>query len=333
MYRNGIEIKEADLVEFRWKKEPEACRKIEEKQEGFMVPVGGGKDSVVSLELLKDRPVTTFSVNRSATTQHVISRCENRKGDYIAARRLDPKILKMNQEGFLNGHIPFSSVVAFSSYISAYLSHNKYIVLSNESSANESTVADSFVNHQYSKSYEFEQDFRWYMKTVVDSEIFYFSLLRPLTEIQIACLFAKAKKYHEVFRSCNVGSKEDRWCCNCPKCLFVYIILSPFLSEEEEIHIFGEKLLDKESLEKDFRGLTGIDANKPFECVGTRREVISALQQYIKSGKTSYLTDKYKENIMSSKGEDITVMLKEWSEQHSVPKELAAIILKELKRD
>lgn len=158
--------------------------------------------------MLKGEKITTYSINGNATTKMSLqSVTTNRRLRCKTYSR--QKILELNAEGYLNGHIPFSAVVAFSSFISAFLSGNRYIVLSNETSANETTVKDSFVNHQYSKSFEFEQDFVSYIKKVTDSDIHYFSLLRPLTEMQIAWLFSKCKSYHEVFRSCNAGSKQE----------------------------------------------------------------------------------------------------------------------------
>ena len=330
MYRNGIDVTEEELVNIICKPGEEYAKVSGEKAEplhdkysydGFLVPVGGGKDSVVSLELLKGKDIVTYTVNGNATTKAVIDICTHKSGDYTAKRVLDKRMLDLNAEGYLNGHTPFSAIIAFSSVITAYLTGKKYIVLSNENSANETTVKDSFVNHQYSKSYEFEKDFEEYFKNITDSYIHYFSMLRPLTELQIAALFAKDKEYHKVFRSCNVGSKQGIWCCDCPKCLFVYIILSPFLSEKELKDIFGEKLLDKESLDKDFRELVGIEENKPFECVGTRREVVSCMKYCRKKGLKSLLTDRYADYI-DQNGDDLDLMLKEWNEIHNVPEEL-----------
>lgn len=331
MYRNGIEVSEKDLLEIECAdgKEEPFCDPVQ--YEGCLVSVGGGKDSVVSLELLQGEDVTTYSINGNETTKNVIAACEDKKGDYAAKRILDKKILELNSQGYLNGHIPFSAVVAFSSFISAFLNGNKYIVLSNETSANETTVKDSFVNHQYSKSFEFEQDFTSYVKELTDSDIHYFSLLRPLTELQIAWLFARCKKYHKVFRSCNAGSKQGIWCCNCPKCLFVYIILTPFLRQEELVDIFGENLLDKESLDLNFRELTGIEENKPFECVGTRREVLVALKAFVERGGTSLLTDRYQKEICAAQG-SVEEMLTEWVEEHHVPEQFEAILKQWVKR-
>jgi hypothetical protein len=323
MYRNGIAVSEEELlsIECDEKQTKADCTFTvhdERKYDGCLVSVGGGKDSVVSLELLKNKKITTYSVNGNATTRNVIDVCDYKAGDYRVKRTLDKRMLELNSKGYLNGHIPFSAVVAFSSVIAAYLSGNKYIVLSNETSANETTVRNSFVNHQYSKSYEFEQDFGWYFSSITDSDIHYFSFLRPLTELQIAWLFSKCKAYHGVFRSCNAGSKQGIWCCNCPKCLFVYIILLPFLSQDELKGIFGENLLDKESLDLDFRELTGIEENKPFECVGTRREVLVCLKTFIERENSSLLTDRYRDYILKSE-DKIEDMLNEWVDENNLP--------------
>ncbi len=336
MYRNGIEVSEEELVNIisdgqESLPQSNSGHRLHDDRnyKGFLVPVGGGKDSVVSLELLKDKDIVTYSVNGNDTTKAVIDVCTHKNGDYTAKRILDKRMLELNAKGYLNGHTPFSAIVAFSSVISAYILGRKYVVLSNENSANESTVKDSFVNHQYSKSYEFEKDFNEYIEDITDSDIHYFSLLRPLTEMQIAALFAGYKDYHKVFRSCNAGSKKGIWCCDCPKCLFVYIILSPFLTEDELMGIFGEKLLDKESLDRDFRELVGIDENKPFECVGTRREAMAAMRYYRAHGGKSLLTDRYGEyldNTGTDSADDIKAMLMEWNDEHELPATLAKLV-------
>lgn len=328
MYRNGIEISEDELVTVESTAGTSERLHDLRSYDGFLVPVGGGKDSVVSLELLKNENIETVCIDGTAGTSSinaVIDICDHKQGSYRMKRTLDRKLIELNKEGFLNGHTPFSAIVAFSTVIAAYITGRKYIALSNETSANESTVPGSFVNHQYSKSLEFEQDFDRYFESVTDSDIHYFSFLRPLTEIQIAAIFSGFTKYHMAFRSCNRGAKEGIWCGNCPKCLFVYIILSPFLSEDELVSIFGEKLLDKDSLDKDFRELTGIDENKPFECVGTRSEVMVALKSFVSSGGRSLLTDRYRAAIMDSEG-TLDDMMQSWCVDNDVPQQYQGLI-------
>lgn len=325
MYINNIEISESELVEIQCEEKEISPLKDSETYLGCLIPVGGGKDSVVTLELLKNEDVTTYHINLGSAIQEVIDAYNYKKEDYKAKRTLSAKMLELNSQGYLNGHTPFSAIVAFSSVIAAFLTKKKYVVLSNETSANETTVKDSFVNHQYSKSYEFEQDFTWYFKTMADSDIHYFSFLRPLAEIQIAYIFSKCEEFHKIFRSCNVGSKKGIWCCDCAKCLFVYIILSPFLEEEQLVDIFGENLFNKESLDHCFRELTGIEENKPFECVGTRKEVLVALKSFIEKGGNTLLTERYKDTILSETA-DLSEMLEGWVDENSVPEEYQDIL-------
>lgn len=257
-----------------------------------LISIGGGKDSVVSLETLSSLKEDNFCyiINPDKATRATAEKGGYSEEKIIAVRRnLDRKIVELNSQGFLNGHTPFSAIVAFSSMISAYLFGIKNIVLSNESSANESTVKGTDINHQYSKSFEFECDFRNYAEKFIGAGINYFSLLRPLSEFQIAEFFSEnCKDYHPYFRSCNLGGKTDSWCCKCPKCLFITIILSPFLSDDEIKNIFGENLLAKEEMLSDYDKLLGLLPEKPFECVGMRDEVILASHLTLKK----YLDEK-----------------------------------------
>ncbi len=281
-YTNKIETSREDFmnIEVLAKKKVDDTHKIDHEKSGCLIPVGGGKDSNVTLELLNHikEDNLCYMINYKLTAMLCAKAAGYQEDEILIANRsLDKKLLDMNKEGYLNGHTPFSAIVAFSSVLSAFLFDKKYVVLSNESSANESTVVGTEVNHQYSKSYKFEQDFIEYEKQYVNSKVHYFSLLRPFSEFQIAKFFAKQEKYHSVFRSCNVGSKEDKWCCNCSKCLFVYIILSPFLSLEHLAKVFGSDMLNNESLIPIFDQLIGSAPEKPFECVGTCDEVNTAI--------------------------------------------------------
>ena len=252
LYRNNIDIDMDSFVNFIIEGEQIKYDKCSFESDGNLITVGGGKDSCVSLELLKNEKNNACFLMNAKEPMLKCAEVAGYYGDniYCIDRIFDKeKIMKLNSLGFLNGHIPISSIIAFISYLIAYLSGKKNIVLSNESSANESYVKDKNVNHQYSKSFEFECDFYNYITTYFSDNIKYFSLLRPLTELQIAAIFSRLKSYHKVFKSCNLGSKNSKWiwCSECSKCLFVYLILSPFLSEEELYDIFDENLLDKEN--------------------------------------------------------------------------------------
>lgn len=301
-----------------------------------MVPVGGGKDSVVSIELLKDKAdVNCYVINSRGATDATVEVGELTDKTIYAKRTLDKNMLDLNAKGYLNGHTPFSALVAFSSIIAGYINGLSFVALSNESSANESTVAGSYVNHQYSKSYEFEEDFRYYERTFIGSGVYYFSFLRPLAELQIAMLFSKFKKYHGVFKSCNVGSKQDIWCGHCPKCLFVYIILSPFLTLEELDNIFGKRLFEDETLMEDFDKLCGILPEKPFECVGSRDEVnasiVEAIRIYDNKGIELPILLSHYRSAKAVAGEDFTAIVNAYSHEHGLNEYFENIIKDALK--
>lgn len=270
---------------------------------GTLVPVGGGKDSVVTLELLKSvkEPVTPYIINaRGATLGCVEAAGISPEKAATPRRTIDKTLLERNAAGWLNGHTPFSAVVAFSALLFGYAKGVRYIALSNESSANESYVEGAMINHQYSKSTEFERDFRQYCR-----ESFgefgkipeYFSLLRPWSEWQIAREFVKYPQYFTIFQSCNLGSKTNTWCCNCAKCLYVYILLAAFLDDEQLHKIFGCDMLEKTELTEEFDGLVLDGEDKPFECVGTKNEVRLSLQMALerRTGHTPALLKRFAE--------------------------------------
>lgn len=250
---------------------------------GYLIPIGGGKDSNVTLETLDiDHARDLVAI---VNPKYVTRKCAELAGFQDAQiveveRKIDEGLLALNQRGFINGHTPFSSVLAFYLSCAAEMLGKKYVVVSNEDSANEANVSEVDANHQYSKSFAFEEDFRHYARIFVRTEVEYFSFLRPLNELQIAGIFARYEKYFDVFKSCNVGSKSEpwQWCGNCAKCLFAFVILAPYLYPNRLVEIFGQDLFEREDLWTMLLQLTGDYENKPFECVGTYAEVQLALK-------------------------------------------------------
>ncbi|MBR2743701.1 MAG: hypothetical protein IKE01_00175 [Clostridia bacterium] len=309
-YTNGIKTNINDFVTIESAKEPTFnYERIEDISNGYIVPIGGGKDSVVTLETLNIDRKSDYAliINPKPVTLKCAEIAGLGSDNIIEINRvIDKNLIDLNSKGFINGHTPFSAMLAFVSYFVAYLLSKKYVALSNENSANESNVVGEKINHQYSKSFEFECDFERYAENFLKAPVKYFSFLRPLNELQIAKIFSKHEKYHATFKSCNVGSKsaEWQWCCNCAKCLFAYIILSPFLYKEKLVKIFGEDLYEKESLLKTFVELTGNGETKPFDCVGTYEEVNFAISKTI-------------ENIQSN-GEKMPLLLKYYLENYKL---------------
>jgi len=284
-YTNGIETNIDSFLEITSESDINSSLVTIAETNYAIIPIGGGKDSVVTLELAKKeyKNIISLILNPRGATIESAKAAGFEQPDFIEINRtIDSNLLKLNDEGYLNGHTPFSALLAFTTVLAGKLAGINNVVLSNESSANEATIIGSNVNHQYSKSLEFETDFRNYIHEFLAPNFNYYSYLRPLSELQIAALFAIEPKYHNIFKSCNAGSKTNSWCCNCPKCLFTFTILSPFLENDYLCNIYGENLFEKQSMITYLRELTGMDNVKPFECVGTTEEVNIALCETIK---------------------------------------------------
>ena len=245
-------------------------------QDKYLNLVGGGKDSAVALEILKTARVNHQSLLLNPT----LAALAIAKGTspIIIKRTLDPKLLQLNQQGYLNGHTPFSAYLAFLSLLTGSLFGFKHVVVANERSSDEENISylGYKINHQYSKSLEFERSFRDYTAQYLTSSISYFSLLRPLWEIQICKTFSNYPQYFSVFKSCNVNQKQNSWCGRCPKCVSTFILLYQFMPKDT-ISIFGSNLLENPEVTDLIQHLSGEKQPKPFECVGTKREIKAAL--------------------------------------------------------
>lgn len=250
-----------------------------------LVPIGGGKDSLVTVELLRSagEPMTAVWVGSSA----LIEATAERTGLPMLniGREIAPLLFEMNRNGAWNGHIPVTAINSAILACAAILYGFDAIVFSNERSASSANlVRDGFaVNHQWSKSLRFETLFRAHLQRVVAADLDYFSALRPFSELAVTHRFAKMEQYHTVFSSCNRNFKilgdrpTSRWCGVCPKCHFVFLALAPFLPKARLLSIFGRNLLDDIALAPAFDALLEVDAHKPFECVGEGRESRAAM--------------------------------------------------------
>ena len=324
------------------------------KKNRALVPVGGGKDSVVTLEILSSyakasedkEKIRCFSLNPTEAAKKIM-KMAGFNNSIIVKRTIDPKLLELNRRGFLNGHTPFSAYLAFLSVLLAAIFDFKYIALSNERSSNEGNVKylGKIINHQWSKSFEFEKKFRDYSKKYLTKEIEYFSFLRPLYEIQIAKLFSKFPKYFSAFLSCNEAYKTasgtknptKKWCGKCSKCLFLFAILYPFVKEKELLKIFGKNLFNNRRLFPTMQELIGERGFKPFECVGTKKESLIALYLSWKksrgraSGKLPLLLRCFEEKILPKypnlEKKSIKI-LNSWNNQHNLLKNFEKLLRK-----
>ena len=326
-YRNDIKVDYDSFINIKSTYEKEKDFEVDYEGFGNLIPLGGGKDSNVTLEILKDYN-NTVVVTNPKEVHFECFKLSSAKDFLVFERTIDKNLLDLNKQGYLNGHTPFSAHVAFICFLAAYLLNKKYIVLSNEGSANEATVLGTNINHQYSKSYEYEMDFNNYAKKYFKVDIKYFSLLRCLNELQIGLLFSKYEKYHKVFRSCNLGSKETpwKWCLKCPKCLFTFIIMAAFNNYDKVIDIFGKDMLDDIDMLPTLKDLLGETNIKPFECIGTVKEVKEAMSLISKNNTTSKLVKYYLDNY------DVVepLSLKEFNNENNIPSEYLNLVRKEL---
>ncbi len=360
MYVNKIAVSQDDFFQFSYGKD----EKLEKKESKFaplsnillseeiLLPIGGGKDSIVSYELLKkdfSENITLFAVNPIEATKRLFVKAEEsdeKIGNIAVQRILDKKIIECNANGFLNGHVPFSALLGFITVLTSLLYKKKYIFLSNESSANEENVVFEGlkVNHQFSKSLQFEDDFRTFINKYIHPYMEYMSFLRPLSEIQIAKIFAEFPENYPIFKSCNAGSKKDIWCNACPKCLFAYIILFPFVGKENMKKIFGQDLFENTEMKEMFHDLVDESRVKPFECVGTYSEINLALrmslyeyevdsiedfpfllQEYI----TTYSSDGFEEYEVLCNAQELTKIDTENNNFDKIPSEFFDVIQRE----
>ncbi len=303
----------------------------------YLIPVGGGKDSGLTLNLIAQASETyhTLVLEPASPAASKLASSSTSKKQIVVHRTICPTLLKLNIHGYLNGHTPFSAYLAFLSTLVAHLEGHQQILLANESSANQPNLRykDIEINHQWSKSFEFETSFREYANQYLGSrakQAEYLSFLRPLNELQIAAKFAQYHSSLLDFRSCNVGQKQDAWCGHCAKCAFVFLMLFPFVEKELlTTKIFSHNLFNDNSLIPTFRALADPSINKPLDCVGTDLEVQSALKlsihKYLDSNQQlPIVLQEIAKNL--PEGNSAGQLMKDWNNKHFLDEKLVTIL-------
>lgn len=330
-YKNNIDFR--GLIKFPYKDGSVVSPIVFPRENRSLVGIGGGKDSIVAGELLKkaEKEFRAFTVNSHPIMDQSIQLLGVES--ITVKRSIDPLLFELNKRSdTYNGHVPVSAQNAFIGLLTALLFDYNNIVMANEQSANYGNVEylGEEINHQWSKSYEFEKMFQQYVKTYITPDVFYFSLLRPFSELKITEIFAKHPKYFPVFSSCNrnfriAADTDKRWCGECPKCAFTFLMLSAFLPKDKTLEIFGQNLFANEALLQTYKELLGIADTKPFDCVGTPEEVQVAL--YLASQKKEYENDaimKFFQNELLPTIKNIDKLKEkvlELSENHNIPEE------------
>jgi hypothetical protein len=282
-YRNGLKLR--GTIRFPHVESSEVAAAALGLRQHAIVAIGGGKDSLVSIEALRGAGVAQ-TVTWIGSSPLIVA-CAARTGlpTLNIERKLAPQLFEYNRQGAYNGHIPVTAINSAILALAALLHDADHVVFSNERSAsygseilddNGRIVAE--VNHQWSKGWAFERAFGAYVERDVAADLHYYSLLRPLSELAVARQFAKTDRYDAHFSSCNrnfhiLGERPvNRWCGQCPKCHFVFLALAPFMPKPRLLNIFGRNLLDDPALAPGFDALIEYRDHKPFECVGEGRE-------------------------------------------------------------
>jgi UDP-N-acetyl-alpha-D-muramoyl-L-alanyl-L-glutamate epimerase len=286
-YRNHLDLTPL-RIEARQADAPQGTAPAARDQRA-LVPFGGGIDSIVVVERIRRlADAALFVVSRPGDRFAAIEEPAAVTGLEVvrAEREIDPQLLRSAELGFLNGHVPVTGILSAIAVLEAVLTGRDAVVMSNEWSASIPTLQDRGrpVNHQYSKSADFEAAFRGVLAETRAPLPEYFSWLRDRTELWVGEKFAALEPYHTSFRSCNKAfyaeraRRLDHWCGQCDKCRFIDLILAPFLPAETLRRIFKQsgEPLDHPELAGKFRALLGAGA-KPFECVGEVSECRAAV--------------------------------------------------------
>jgi hypothetical protein len=283
-YRNGLDLR--GRIAFPRGSSPMPAAGNLALPQRALVPIGGGKDSLVVVEALKSVGIEATATWVGASP--LIAAVAARTGLPMLniGRELSPVLFEYNRMGAWNGHIPVTAINSAILACAAVLYGFDAIAFANERSASAATLEyeGGQVNHQWSKGWAFEKQFAAWLHSHVASDLDYFSLLRPFSELAVTRAFAKSgAAYFDAFSSCNrnfriLGPKPaDRWCGQCPKCHFVFLALAPFLPKPRLLQIFGRNLLDDDAQASGFDALIEYHDHKPFECVGEASEARAAL--------------------------------------------------------
>lgn len=322
--RPAFPVRETDVLS----SEPGSNKRV-------LVPIGGGKDSAVALEIVRraGRKLSLFSVGDAGP----IARTAAVAGlpHLVVRRKLDPILGDLNRAGALNGHVPITAIVSCVAILTASLHGFDAVAMANERSASMGNVSwgGIDVNHQFSKSIRAETLMRTALNEV-GAGVDYFSVLRPASELAIAKAFTQLTAYHQAFSSCNTNFRLDgsvpsaRWCCNCPKCRFVFLVMAPFSEPAHMREIFGRDMLEDESQLAGFALLTATGGLKPFECVGEEEESRAAIGMLESDPRwrDHRVVRRLSEQVLTGSATDEASPEKalQLSDEHTVPPELMA---------
>jgi UDP-N-acetylmuramoylalanine--D-glutamate ligase len=308
-YRNGLSLDNAPEFYGQETKNRESLRIV--VQDRALLGIGGGKDSIVAAEALKSSnyAFTSFVVETQKASEIINQVVTAVDRDALIIKRVLDEQLFQSLPGAYNGHVPISAIIAWIGLLAGVLYGYKYVVVANEQSSNFGNVEyeGMEINHQWSKSSEFEILFQEYVAENITADVVYFSLLRQFSELRIAKLFTKFPQYFDKFSSCNrnFSIQKERpehslWCGECPKCAFAFLMFAAWMDQTALLKIFSKNLLEDRDLTPLFRDILGFGDIKPFDCVGAFDEAKAALFLASKNWGNTYIIRNFLPRIENS---------------------------------
>ena len=258
---------------------------------GGAAPVGpplvlfsGGKDSLALSRVVSassgTAPVDFFLYNPGERLRGLAGSLAS-GGRLVEVRRaILPELLALNAAGHPNGHTPFSAYLAFGAMLAGYLRGNGPVMAGNSRSDDEPNVRSYLgrpVNHQWTKSYEFEAAARSYRDRWLPGAPGYSSPLRPLYEVQIIASLAGDVDAYLRTVSCN-RAPGGGWCRSCAKCAWVFLATAALFGHDLAIRKTGGDMFADPALSGVYQEMAGLTGVKPFECTGSEDEVRAAIQ-------------------------------------------------------
>jgi UDP-N-acetyl-alpha-D-muramoyl-L-alanyl-L-glutamate epimerase len=286
-YRNGIDYTVPGFLDIKAAAAPEPDGLARDGRAAATAPplvlFSGGKDSLALARIVQSSsagPADFFLYNPVASQRDLVQSLAS-GGRFLEVRRtILPELLRLNAAGHPNGHTPFSAYLAIAAMLAGYLRGSGFVSAGNSRSDDEPNVRSYLgrpVNHQWTKSYEFEAALATYRDRWLPGAPAYSSPLRPLYELQIIASLSGDIDGYLRTASCN-RVRGDGWCRSCAKCAWVFLATAALFGHDLAIRKTGGDMFANPDLAGVYAEMAGLTGEKPFECTGSEDEVRTAIR-------------------------------------------------------
>jgi len=296
-----------------------------------LVMFSGGKDSLALTYAIRDdaAPATDFFLYNPTEGQRALAGSLADGGRIIEVRRqVLPELLALNASGRPNGHTPYSAYLALAALLAGCLRGSPMVLAGNSRSDDEPNVGSYLgmpVNHQWTKSHEFEAALGVYRNRWLPEAPLYSSPLRPLLEVQVIRSLEPHMDAYLQTASCN-RTKGRGWCRKCAKCAWVFLATSSLFGHDLAVGKAGGDLFADTELCGLYEAMAGLPGagDKPFECTGTEDEVRSAIQCAGQQGTDLPALATCLRDPAVQAARPLDVILKDWGRDDLLPEALMA---------